>query len=639
MSSAQTASDEIDAIFAADGPLAGVLKGYAPRAAQREMAVAVAAALERLDTLVVEAGTGVGKTLAYLVPALLSERRVVISTGTRNLQDQLFHRDLPAVTSALGQPVSVALLKGRGNYLCRYRLQQNAASGGGLRAALATVLEWSRVTDAGDISEVPSLGERHAVWPLVTSSADNCLGQECPDYSRCHVVKARRAAQAAQIVVVNHHLLLADFNLKEEGFGELLPGADACIVDEAHQLPETAANFFGVALSGRQITGLIGDIDRESHDAPCDGEALRAALAPVRDAAAALREALGSQERRVHYRELGEGVAARLAALRETLVALAEQLDPVADASAGLDAAQRRAGALAAAIETLADVDDEDSIRWAQITRRGFSLHSTPLEAAEHLRAAMTRQECAWVFTSATLAVGDSFAHFAERTGLDEPRTLALGSPFDFERNALLCLPRELPAPNEAGHTDAVVALSRRLIEAGGGGAFLLFTSHRALRHAAQALEDIDHPLLVQGEAPRDELLRAFRSAGNAVLLGAASFWEGVDVRGDALRLVVIDKLPFASPGDPVMQARLDALRRRGVNPFMQYQLPQAVLALKQGVGRLIRDPADTGVCVLCDTRVTSKHYGRVFRNSLPPMRVTASLEEARDFLRGERAA
>ncbi|MFK8016159.1 MAG: ATP-dependent DNA helicase [Gammaproteobacteria bacterium] len=633
-------AEQLDDIFAPQGPLAGVLHGYAPRAPQLEMARAVARALAHADTLVVEAGTGVGKTMAYLIPALLCGHRVVISTGTKNLQDQLFHRDLPNVTAALGQPVKTALLKGRSNYLCRYRLEQarSLALPPKVDIAVTRVAGWALDTKHGDIAEYTAMPEDHPVWPHVTSTADNCLGQECPQYGDCHVVKARRRAQAADLVIVNHHLLLADFTLKEEGFGELLPGAEACIIDEAHQLPDIASRFFGVRLSARQIKGLIGDLETEAADAQVDVESVREVVGPLRDAQAAFRETLGRWDRRVNFSQLPEASLTALEALGKSLDAVHELLDDLNGHTAGLDALGRRAVMAVNAVERLCDAERGDDIRWVEVFRGGFALHSTPLEAADQLRDIMQRQDCAWVMTSATLAVQEKFDHFVERMGLVEPTTLQLGSPFDFAENALLYLPPDMPAPSSQEYTKSVLRCALPLVSAAGGGAFILFTSRRALNEAANLLREYKkYPVLAQGDAPRDELLRQFREHGNAVLLGTSSFWEGVDVRGQALSLVVIDKLPFASPGDPVIEARLHALKQRGVNAFMQHQLPEAVLALKQGVGRLIRDPDDTGVCVLCDPRITQKSYGRVFRASLPPMRVTTDAAEASSFLSRDR--
>ena len=630
--------------FGPDSPLAEAVPNFAPREQQQAMAEAVGEALGNLQTLVVEAGTGIGKTFAYLVPALTSGHRIIISTGTRNLQDQLFKRDLPTVARAIGRPVKVALLKGRSNYLCKHRLQLAHEQGAADRW-LAEISRWASATVSGEKSELPGVPEDAAVWPRVTSTVDNCLGSECPAYDGCHVVNARREAAGADIVVVNHHLLLADFALKEEGFGELLPSADACIVDEAHQLPEVAAQFFGIAVSSRQIGNLVRDTVAELLDAGhtqaewrAPGEALERALA---DCTLQLARQPGRQ---VWPRE--EPPAQKgLAQLRESLAGFAAALEPLAGASTGLDHCRSRAADIAASLTQFDGQaeDGADGLRWVDSYRRGFSLHLTPFDVSERLGELMSRVTGAWVLTSATLAVGADFSHFLGRIGIVDADTLKLDSPFDFEHNALLYLPNDMPAPGSPEYVAAVCAAARPVIEAAGGGTFVLFTSHRALAEAARLFapdgaEALGFPLLVQGAAPRAALLEQFRHHGDSVLLGTASFWEGVDVRGTALRLVVIDKLPFASPGDPLMQARLEALRRAGANPFRTYQLPQAVLTLKQGVGRLIRDCDDRGVAMLCDPRLTSRAYGRVFLSSLPPMPVTDSQAHACGFFVNELA-
>jgi ATP-dependent DNA helicase DinG len=626
--------DDLDDLFGAQGPLARRVAGYAPRREQRLMAAAVADALRELTHLVVEAGTGTGKTFAYLVPALLSQRRVVISTGTRNLQDQLFSRDLPTVAAAIGRPVRVALLKGRANYLCEHRLA--LAKDGALTPdpPLARVVEWARITRTGDIAEASGIPEDAPIWSRITSTADDCLGATCPEYAQCHVVRARRAAQESDIVIVNHHLLLADLALKEEGFGELLPGADAVIVDEAHQIPEVATQFFGVAVTQRQLLGLARDAEAEAMR--CGAGHVAGGTAGLVRAAREARLALGAEPRRVVWNVLGEACGTAFEDLAEALAALGSDLDPLVGVSAGLDACRRRAVELSARLEAVLGADDEQGLRWAEVFPQSVALHVTPLDAARSLGAAMASRACAWVFTSATLAVGDDFSHFCGRVGLRDARALRLESPFDFERNALLCMPQGLPDPSALDYTRRVLSEAWPLLQASQGRAFLLFTSYRALREAESELarRDCPFPLLVQGSAPRDELLRRFRELGNAVLLGTGSFWEGVDVRGPALSLVVIDKLPFASPGDPLLQARLAAVRARGGEPFMELQLPQAVIALKQGVGRLIRDVDDRGVMMLCDPRLRTRAYGSVFIASLPRMRLASSCEEAEEFLR-----
>jgi ATP-dependent DNA helicase DinG len=627
--------DDLDDLFGAHGPLAQRVAGYAPRREQRLMAAAVEDALRELTHLVVEAGTGTGKTFAYLVPALLSQRRVVISTGTRNLQDQLYSRDLPTVAAAIGRPVRVALLKGRANYLCEHRLALAADGAMTTDPALARVVAWARITRTGDIAEAGGLAEDSPIWSRVTSTADDCLGATCPEYAQCHVVRARRAAQESDIVIVNHHLLLADLALKEEGFGELLPGADAVIVDEAHQIPEIATQFFGIAVTQRQLLGLARDTEAEAMRCGGAGAVAGGTAALVR-AAREARLVLGAEPRRVVWSRLGEECRVAFEGLGEALEVLTGDLDALVGASAGLDACRRRAVELSARLESVLGADDEQGLRWVEVFPQSFALHVTPLDAAGSLGAAMASRACAWVFTSATLAVGDDFSHFCGRVGLDDARALRLDSPFDFERNALLCMPEGLPDPAAPDYTRRVLNAAWPLLQASQGRAFLLFTSYRALREAEAELarRDFPFPLLVQGSAPRDELLRRFRDLGNAVLLGTGSFWEGVDVRGPALSLVVIDKLPFASPGDPLLQARLAAVRASGGEPFMELQLPQAVIALKQGVGRLIRDVDDRGVMMLCDPRLRTRAYGSVFFASLPRMRRASSCEEAEDFLR-----
>ncbi len=628
-----------EACLGAQGLLSHRVPGFAPREQQVVMASAVARALAEGTTLAVEAGTGTGKTYAYLVPALLSGLRVIISTGTRNLQDQLFHRDLPVVRGALGSSSRVALLKGRANYLCRYRLDR-AEERGHWRDreeadAFARVRTWAASTRTGDIAEVSDLPEDASLWSRVTSTAESCLGSECPRFEECCVLAARRRAQEADVLVINHHLLFADMALKDEGFGEILPGADAFIVDEAHQLPEVAGHFFGVSLSARALVDLgrdsLAEQRREAADFPVLGERAGALAQAVAD----MTTALGAP-RRAPWSSVADtgAVAAATAGLGRALGALAEALAEAASRSKGLESCRHRAQDLSGRLDALVGGGEGDHVHWFECHPRGFSLHATPLDVAPAVGGHLQAHQGAWVFTSATLAVGDDFGHFSTRLGLERPATLRLDSPFDFRRNALLYHPRGLPEPTAPGYTAAVVEAARPVIEASGGRAFLLFTSYRALREAAGCLEGrLGYPLLIQGTRPKAVLLERFQGLGNAVLLGTASFWEGVDVRGEALSCVVIDRLPFASPAEPVLQARAGALRRAGSDPFLDYQLPQAVIALKQGAGRLIRDVGDRGVLMLCDPRLLTRPYGRVFLESLPPMGRTRALERVRSFL------
>lgn len=636
---------EVAAILGAEGPFASDVPGFAPREAQQRMASAVAGAIEERDLLIAEAGTGTGKTFAYLVPALVSGRKVIVSTGTKALQDQLFFRDLPRVRSVLGSRAKLSLLKGRSNYLCLHRLDQAVREGTPDRRVagqLSAIRLWATRTRRGDRSEMAEIPEDSPLWPRVTSTPENCLGVECAFFDDCHVVKARRDAMEADLVVVNHHLLMADLALKQEGFGEILPGADAFILDEAHQIPELAGQFFSQSVSARQLTDL-------GHDALAEAQGVTGAMSqllePVEalgDTVKRLRLAMATLPERGPFGALDRDAAAHegLTELREVMAALADLLCGLGERSRGLANVHERAQMLSLRLDRIAEEHSAADVRWYEVSPRGFSLHATPLDLASPLRAMRLSTNAAWIHTSATLSIAGDFSHFARQLGIDDPRTLHVESPFDYRRQALAYLPKDLPDPSARDYTDKVIAAVRPVLEASGGRAFLLFTSHRALRRAAELLEGRSPwPLFVQGTAPRHRLLEDFRASGNGVLLGAASFWEGVDVAGDALSVVVIDKLPFAMPDDPVLQARLEALEEAGINPFMGWQVPTAVIALKQGAGRLIRDVHDRGVLVLCDPRLSTKGYGRLFLASLPPMPRTRELTDAVAFLADNAAA
>jgi ATP-dependent DNA helicase DinG len=622
-----------------EGPFAREVPGFVPRASQLAMAEAVEAAIADRQMLIAEAGTGTGKTFAYLVPALTSGKRVIISTGTKTLQDQLFHRDLPLVRNVLDARVSAALLKGRANYLCLHRLDQARTEG---RFAtreqvsdLETVRAWSTRTRSGDRAELADIPEDSPLWPRVTSTTENCLGAECPLFNDCFVVKARRAAQEADIVVVNHHLLFADLAIKQEGFGEILPGAHAFILDEAHQIPELAGQFFSVSLSARQLTELAGDTLAESAGVAGALALLQAPVDAVNWAVKRTRLALDRYPPKGAMAQIESDakVDLEVTALREALAFLAETLGKHAERSRGLASVHERAEMLAARLAEVCDSHDRDSVHWYELSAHGFSFHATPLDLSQPLREMRALSHAAWIFTSATLSVAGRFEHFARQLGLDDPVTLSLESPFEYARQALAYLPQGLPDPAMPDYVERVLDAVLPVLEASRGRAFLLFTSHRALRRAAEILpQRVAFPLFVQGTAPRHRLLTEFRASGNGVLLGAASFWEGVDVAGEALSVVVIDKLPFAAPDDPVLVARLDALREAGGNPFTDWQIPAAVIALKQGAGRLIRDVHDRGVLVLCDPRLTSRNYGKLFLASLPPLPRTRVLADVERF-------
>ena len=629
-------------ILAVDGPLAKLLDGYSSRPQQMEMAEAIAQALENRESLICEAGTGTGKTFAYLVPALLSGHRVIVSTGTRALQDQLFGRDLPLARKASRVAVNVALLKGRANYLCLHRLKLAGREGVRPdRAALAqieNIRAWSLSTTTGDLAEMPSLAEESALRPAVTSTTENCLGQGCDFYEDCFVFKARRLAEEADITVVNHHLYLADLGLRERGHGELLPAADAVIFDEAHQLPELASQFFSRSLSSHQWFDLARDAKaaylEEAADMPEFTKALDRLEKGVRDLRLAFGEGDGARAWQEASGQAGVGTA--FSALLDCVNDAHGLLEAFAERGKLLDHCFRRLTELAGQLGEFQDSSGGDQVRWVELRGRGFLLHQTPLDVAAAYQSRMADAGCACIYTSATLSVNGNFDHFTSQLGLRDVAARSWPSPFDFRRQALIYVPEGLPDPREEGYTGLAVEAALPVLAMTRGRAFFLFTSHRALNAATEKIRPLlDYPVLVQGDAPRTELLDRFRASGHAVLLGTGSFWEGVDVRGQALSCVIIDKLPFAAPDDPVLQARLRKMEEENRNPFMEYQVPEAVIALRQGIGRLIRDANDYGVLMICDPRILTKSYGRVFRNSLPGTEWTRSAAAVQKFLHG----
>ncbi|KWI53758.1 helicase [Burkholderia pseudomultivorans] len=709
--------DELDTIFGEGGLLARTLDGYRPRTSQIEMARAVASAMEasarrmpepeifetrkrparRLgegdktaepgaapvaaaepdadagdNTLIVEAGTGTGKTYAYLVPAMLWGGKVIVSTGTKHLQDQLFLRDIPTVRNALAVPVTVAMLKGRANYLCHYYLQRTADNGRlpsrQDTAYLQEIIRFAKITKSGDKAELASVPETAPVWSMVTSTRDNCLGQECPHYKECFVMQARREAQQADVVVVNHHLFFADIMLRDTGMAELLPNANTVIFDEAHQLPETATLFFGETLSTTQILELARDTVAEGLSHARDAVEWVKLGGELERAARDLRLAFANDQIvRMSLAQLGDDhpMFGALDALEAALDALASALASQAERAESLGACLRRArelqdllagwvapGAAEAAAQAdasaadgaAADGDPNEKVRWVEVFAHTVQLHETPLSVAPIFAKQRAGVPRAWIFTSATLSVRGDFTHYAAQMGLSSRRSMTLASPFDYPSQGLLYVPRNLPQPSSPAFTDAVFDAALPAIEASGGGVFMLCTTLRAVDRIASKLRDVieargwNTPLLVQGDASRTELLDRFRAYGNAILVGSQSFWEGVDVRGDALSLVVIDKLPFAPPDDPVLAARLDALTKKGLSPFAVHQLPQAVITLKQGAGRLIRAETDRGVLMICDTRLVDKPYGRRIWQSLPPFKRTREIAVVQDFFDEHRA-
>ncbi|MDP1651568.1 MAG: ATP-dependent DNA helicase [Rhodocyclaceae bacterium] len=658
------AKPDLERIFAADGPLARAIPGYRLRDQQVAMAREVLSAIEATRLLVAEAGTGTGKTFAYLAPALLSGGKVIISTGTKTLQDQLFNRDLPTVRDALGVPATVALLKGRSNYVCHHHLDR-ALTGGKLNSRaevvhLHTIARFAKMTASGDKAECIDVPEDSGAWYLATSTRENCLGQECAHVKECFVLAARREALVADIVVVNHHLFFADVMLKDDGMGELLPSCNTVIFDEAHQLPEVAGLFFGEAVG----TGQLLDFAR---DTKLEGIAAAKDYAPLQDAAKALEKA--AKDLRLAFRHEGRFSTAQwlqhpqaieaLKHLQDILDELGKHLESQAGRSEGLANCLRRCGELVLLLRhwqntktgsggttpeevgaggTAPEGEEEVQVRWVEVTTYWVSFNLTPLSVAPIFRKQLEGHPRAWVFTSATLAVGEDFSHYRNALGLADAATGRWDSPFDYPNNALLYCPQGMPDPNHPDYAEAVVDASWPAIRASNGRAFVLCTSLRAMRRIHELLEEriagagLEMPLLLQGQRSKSELLESFRRLGNAVLVASQSFWEGVDVRGEALSLVVIDKLPFAPPDDPVLAARIDTLKRQGRNAFFEVQLPRAVISMKQGAGRLIRDETDRGVLMVCDPRMVDKPYGRRIWQSLPPMRRTREIADVEAF-------
>ncbi len=630
---------ELESFFSSDGALSKIISGYLPRKSQFEMATAIALAIKAKENLIAEAGTGTGKTFAYLVPAILSQRQVIISTGTKNLQDQLFNKDLPVIRKAISIPFKAALLKGRANYLCHYRLETALNSSFGYSkedaTALAQIKAWSKRTKVGDISEISDVEENDPIWSQATSTVDNCLGQDCPDYSDCFLVKARKKAQESEIVVVNHYLLCADWSLRETGFGELLPDAEVVIIDEAHQLSEIASNFLGLSISARQLNEFASDTLAEYHKDAKDMPDLRTACEDLQFEVKDLRLAFGMEIKRGEWKEIEDNpkISSTLLSLHQQLKRLAEQLELASVRSKGLETCFDRVEEFESQLDSMINNNSGKWIRWYETFNKSVTLTKTPLDIAAEFDLFMQQHKASWIFTSATLSVANNFSHFSKGLGLQDTESKSWESPFDFATQSLFYHPKGLPKPTESDFTEKIVEFALPVLKASKGRAFFLFTSHRALKIAAQLLEDkIEYPLLVQGTGAKAVLLDQFKQQGNAILLATSSFWEGVDVRGDALSCVIIDKLPFSSPGEPVLKARLDAMKTQGKNPFFEHQLPSAVIALRQGVGRLIRDVNDKGVLMVCDPRLLKRAYGQQFLDSVPAMKRTREIEDVRNF-------
>jgi len=633
-------------IFSEDGPLAKSEPDYSPRTEQVEMAEAIAAALERGESIVCEAGAGTGKTLAYLVPVLLSGRKALISTGTRHLQDQIFSKDLPLVEKALGRPVRAARLKGRANYLCLLHLKQ-AETGARLVDSrsgkfLPDIRAWAQQTDTGDLAELDDIPEDAPVLSTCVSTYDNCLGQDCEFYEDCFVFKARRRAAAAELAVINHHLLMMDMRLKADHGGFLPDDSEVIVFDEAHQLPGLAFRYFGrPLLSSRGLLKLSEDALAAHLEEARDLRGFPALLDEYDQAVADLRLSFPrakQEEQRRAWEDIknSQRVILAMTNLLQQARAVHQALSDNAERGAKLENCCSRMEQALEMVEIFNQPEEEDWVRWVEIHKKTFTLHRTPLDVSELFREGLDERKSLSIFTSATLRAGKKFIHFQKQLGLgEEVETWAADSPFDFQSQSLLYLPKEMPDSYDPTYTRRLIELATPVLKLTGGRAFILFTSHRALEEAAGLLSGvIDYPLLIQGEAPRHQLLEEFKSQGNAVLLGAASFWEGVDVKGPALSCVIIDKLPFAAPKEPVLEARLRRMEERGENRFWEHQLPEACLTLKQGAGRLLRDKNDYGILMIGDPRLKSMKYGQVFLRSLPKIPRTTSLADVEAFWR-----
>jgi len=633
--------DKCTYVLSKKGRLSTALPGFVSRLAQTELAAAIAEVIEKKSLLVAEAGTGTGKTFAYLVPGLLSGKKVMISTATKTLQDQLFHKDLPLLVRALGLSIRAQNLKGRSNYICRYRTSLFAEEGQFQSQQCVNdilhVQEKIPQLQDGDRSELPEVAEDSPAWPYVSSTTDNCLGNDCPHHDSCFLVKARKRAMDAEIVVINHHLFFADSKLKNEGFGELLPGVDVVIFDEAHQLVDIASHFYGERIGTRQFLDLIDDIIKEWPVLDLANQPLKKIKLQAESVFDLMLSTLQSRQEKTSWEEIlrNQDFYSKwqewLDLIKELQVCMTEE--SISDNN-GLKKCHERLNTLAQAISLFTKTESQ-FIKWVECFKRTIVFHATPYEIADHFSQLLARQECAYIFTSATLTMADSFQFFLKPLGIKDAKTLLLPSPFDYQKQTMLYLPRGLPDPKDMRYYELLVKKALPVIHAFGGRSFFLFTSHKALKQVAQLMSNhLQYPILVQGDEAKPILLARFRQLGNAVLLGTSTFWEGVDVKGTALSCVIIDKLPFASPADPVVRGRMAYLKSLGLSGFDEVSLPNAVIALKQGVGRLIRDIDDKGILVIADPRLSGREYGRIIIASLPQIPVTRDEQKVLSFIK-----
>ena len=633
-------TERMNQIFSDNGELSRQIKGFRPRAEQLAMAQAVSAAIEEQSILVVEAGTGTGKTFAYLAPALSAGKKTIVSTGSKNLQDQLFNRDLPAIKNALGYTGKIALLKGRANYLCLERLEQLITQGvlgdKSVLADLSAVRKWNNGTVTGDLTECVSIAEDSPILSQLTSTVESCLGSDCPNYADCYVARARKKALNADLVVVNHHLFFADMAVKESGFGELIPSAEVIIFDEAHQLPDIASHYFGQSLTSRQIFDLCKDSQIVYRTELKDMSQLGKASDTLQKVVQDFRLLLGEGNVKGNWREiLGQSAVKKSVEIwQEKMQFLSDVMKLALGRSQTLDSLFERTETIKSQLKRLQDTQIMGHCYWYETFGRQFGIHITPLTVADKFGERLNQRQAAWIFTSATLAVGGTFSHFCNRLGISKAEQKILPSPFNYPEQALLCVPRYLPNSNQTHTLNTLAEMLLPVIEANKGRCFVLCTSYAMMRgFAAYFRENSELSILLQGETTKGKLLERFIHEPHSVLVATSGFWEGIDVRGDALSLVIIDKLPFTAPDDPLLKARIEDCRLQGGDPFHEIQLPDAVITLKQGVGRLIRDVTDRGAIIICDNRLVMRPYGATFLKSLPNAGRTRDLQKVIQFL------
>lgn len=630
---------DVDAVLGTNGMLREQIADFSARDSQLRMARLIAHDIECGQSHMIEASTGIGKSFAYLVPVFLSQQKTVISTGTKNLQDQLYFKDIPLIRKTIINARKTALLKGRRNYCCPYRInwyrQQPSFQQRETASVFAALSEWSLETSSGDISEFSAIAENDPLWFYATSTTDNCLGSHCPSFSECFVLKARKQALDADIIVINHHLYFSDLTLKQAGFGEILPEADVLIFDEAHQLPDVASHFYGDQLSLHQLQHLCRDIVAAELSETADSKALSLSAGQLLKAGADFRLALTPFPQKSDWSgiQFAPQIKQAITTMKHAISTLLEALEPLACRGKELANCHRRLTSVATFLAEFY-APEATQVNWYEWHDRGFRLMLSPLETGEQFRQQLDQLFCQSVFfTSATLSAQQSFDYYRYRMGLDGIKESCFDSPFDYQQQAMLYIPDDLPDPPEPKYARLFGQRCCELIQATDGYCFILFTSYRMLDWTAGFLRGkISNPLFIQGDYQRSQLLQHYLQAKRGVLLGTSSFWEGIDVKGDQLRCVIIDKLPFKSPQDPLYRKRLQQVNRQGGNAFMDVQIPEATINLRQGIGRLIRDINDRGIVTLCDNRLNSKAYGKALLDSLPPMPKTQDLATVKRF-------